>query len=387
MSLFVRATVCFLIVWSAVIYGYGFSQSWLRDSDCDLQQRQEEYESFRQGVYPTRTLEPGIPKDARVPYTVYPPYALPMFMPLYEPFGKLQGRVVIQLLSLAGLAAIAAYGTRLLRPAGTASAILGALAAVAIPGNGSAIAVGQFSIICAASVLAQMNLLDRGRPLAAGACWALAMLKPQIGLSFAALFFVRREWLGLAWGVTILLGLSLVACWWTEVSPWAVVDHWMLRMYTGFASSTSVSGQFAEAIEVNPRIIHITAAALLVMIPIVAIRIMRRSSQADTLNVAAVAALCSSVLIYHRAYDRIMMFPVLFVALAATAQRPTPWHIFISVTLALSLWLPEKIIPEIPLLFLVRPAVWVALGIAMFMSQRRSAATKYDVQPHSTDSA
>jgi len=387
MSRFIRATVCFLIVWSAVIYGYGFRQSWLRDGDCDLQQRQEEFESFREGVYPTRTLEPGLPKDARVPYTVYPPYALPMFMPFFEPFGKLQGRVIIQLLSLAGLAAIAAYGFKLLRPAGMDSALLGALAAVAIPGNGTGMAVGQFSIICTACVLVQMNLLDRGRPLAAGACWALAMLKPQIGLSFAVLFLLRREWLGLACGVAILVGLSLAACWWTEVSPWAVVDHWLFRMYTGFASSTSVSGQIAEAIEVNPRIIHIIAAAVLVSMPLVALRITRRSSRADTLNVAAIAALCSSVLIYHRAYDRIMMFPMLFVALAAAAQRPNPWHIVISVVLALSLWLPEKIIPEIPLLFLLRPAVWVTCGIALLMSHRRSAATKHDVQPHSTDAA
>lgn len=385
MSIVSRATVRCLIVWSAVIYTYGFGQSWFRDRDIDLQQRLVEYESFRQGIYPTKKLEPDLPKGTKVPYTVYPPYALPMFIPFYEPFGKIQGRIVIQSLSLAGLGLIAAHGFRLLRPAGIDAAKLGALAAVAIPGNGSAFAAGQFSIICAACVLLQMKMLDRGRPLAAGACWALAMLKPQIGLSFAALFFMRREWRGLALGVAILVGLSLAACWWTEVSPWAVVDHWLFCMNTQFAASTSVSGQFAEATGLNPRVIHIGAAVLLLLLPIAALRSRHFWTQTDTLTVAAAAGLFSSVLIYHRAYDRIMMFPMLFVALAVAVRRPTAWHIGIAATLCSSLWLPEKIIPEIPLLFLLRPVVWTACATVLFVSLvRQTSAHKCSPQSYPT---
>lgn len=363
-----RCIVVLLVALCAVVYLHGFRQTWFRDGDGDMHERLVEYELFRRGVYPTTQLEPDLPKDSWIRHTVYPPYALAMFVPYFEPFGKIQGRIVIQVLSLAGLAAIGVYGFRLLRPYGIDAAILGALAAAAIPGNGTALAVGQFSIVCVGCVLLQMLLLDRGRPLAAGACWAVAMLKPQVGLAFAALFLVRREWRGLALGVAILVVLSLTACWWTEVSPWAVVDYWMFRMNTNFAVSTSVSGQFAQATGLNPRVMHIGAAVLILLLPIVALRSHSLSIRADTLTVAAVAGLVGSVFLYHRAYDHLMMFPLLFVALAAAARRPTAWHLGIAAVLGLSLWVPEKIVQHLPLAWLLRPTLWTACAAAMYFS-------------------
>ena len=368
-----RWLIALLIALSAVVYGHGFRQSWLLDADCDMQERLAEYGWFRQGVYPTRKLEPELPKSVRVPHTVYPPYALTMYVPYFEPFGKIQGRILIQAASLATLAAIAAYGFRCLRPAGIEAAIVGALAAVAIPGNGTALAVGQFSIICVGFVLLQMVLLDRGRPLAAGACWALAMLKPQIGLAFAVLFFVRREWRGLAVGLAMLTGLSLAACWWTEVSPWALVDYWMFRMNMQFAATTSLSGSIALMTGLSPRIVHLGAAVLLLLlvVPLAAVVRNRPAMQADTLFMAAMAGWLGSVFLYHRAYDHLMMFPLLFVALVAAATRPTASNLGIAAALGLSLWTPQKLIELLPYELLLRPAIWTACAAALLVNQAR----------------
>lgn len=367
----IRGLIALLIGLSAVVYAHGFRQTWLLDCDCDMQERLEEYRWFRQGVYPARQLEPDLPRGLRVRYTVYPPYALTMFVPYFEPFGRIQGRIMIQVLSLAGLAAIAVHGFRLLRPAGIDAAVLGAMAAVAIPGNGTALAVGQFSIVCVGCVLLQMVFLDRGRPLAAGTCWALAMLKPQIGLPFGLLFLVRREWRGLALGIAILAGLSLAACWWTDVSPWAVVDYWVFRMNTGFAATTSVSGQIADATGIDSRFIHLGIAVLLLLAPLLVLGATRFSIQADTLTVAAVAGLLGSVLLYHRAYDHLMMFPLLFVALIRAARRPTAWHLGIAAVMASSLWLPQKLVRDLPCEWLLRPALWTACAGALLVGRRR----------------
>jgi hypothetical protein len=357
-----------LVLFSLAMAVKGLRRAWLFDGDMDMQTRVAEYAAFRQGIYPTPPVETHIPAGMRVPYTVYPPYALPMFAVFFEPFGKVQGRIVIELLSLVSLIAIAVYGHNLLRDWGPAAAGLGAVAALAISGNGNAIALGQFSILCAGALLMQIVSLARDRPLAAGAWWALAMIKPQIGLAFAGLFLVRREWRGLACGLGILVGLSLAACWWTEVSPLALVNHWLFRMNMGFAESYSLAGRLAAALGVQPRIVHLGATGLLALATGVLMARTRRGgggTDADPLVLGGIAALLGGVLFYHPFYDNSMMFPLLFIALAAAARRPTPGRLAIAAVLGFSLWLPEQLIAYLPLAWMVRASAWIACSVAL----------------------
>jgi hypothetical protein len=53
----------------------------------------------------------------------------------------------------------------------------------------NALAQGQFSILCMGLIVGQLVLLENGRHLGAGICWALATIKPQIALPFALAFF------------------------------------------------------------------------------------------------------------------------------------------------------------------------------------------------------
>ena len=360
----------------------GLRHAWLSDGDGDMQTRVAEYAAFRQGVYPTRPVETEIPAGMQVPCTVYPPYALPMFAVFFEPFGKIQGRIVVELLSLVSLCAMAAYGYTLLRSWGPAAAGLGAVSALAIFGNGTAIAVGQFSILCAGALLMQVVSLDRGRPLAAGAWWAVAMLKPQIGLAFAGLFLVRREWRGLACGFCILVVLSLIACWWTEVSPLSVVRYWLFRMNMSFAAETSIPGRVATALGVGPRVLHLGAAALLLaMVPLLAPKPGTLALCVDPLFLGGIASLLGGVLLYHWFYDNVMMFPLLFVALAAAARSPSPGRLAIAAAMGLSLWTPEQLIAYLQLAGLARPAVWIVCSVALIASARASHASS--PAPHS----
>jgi hypothetical protein len=364
-----------LLTVTLAMAGKGLRQAWVFDGDRDMQARVAEYAAFRQGVYPTKPIEAEIPVGMKVPYTVYPPYALPMFAVFFEPFGKVQGRIVIELLSLVSLILIATYGFRLLRGGGPAAAGLGAMAALAISGNGNAVALGQFSILCAGAILMQMVSLERGRPLTAGVWWAAAMLKPQIGLAFVGLFLVRREWRGLTCGLGILVCLSLTACWWTEVSPLAILSYWAFKMNMRFADATSMPGRIAEAIGVGPRIVHLGAVLLLAALPLL---IPKRALVlgADPLQLGGVASVLGGTVLYHLFYDNVMMFPLLFSALAAAAHSPTPARLAIAATVGISLWTPQQLIECLPFTWLIRPTLWIVCGIALLVEA--IASVRYD---------
>jgi hypothetical protein len=65
----------------------------------------------------------------------------------------------------------------------------------------------------------QCWLLERQRPLPAGFCWALAMLKPQIAAGFPLPLLRRGNRCGLLLGLAVLLVLAGVALTYTHVSP------------------------------------------------------------------------------------------------------------------------------------------------------------------------
>lgn len=369
----IRCLTVGLTLFTLFMFAKNLRHAWMFDGDADMQARVAEYAVFRQGIYPNRTLEPEVPQGRRVPYSVYPPYALVMFVPFFEPGGKVQGRVVIELLSLVSLVAIAAYGYRLLRDSGTAAASLGVVAALAISGNGNVIGMGQFSIICAGALLMQIMMLERDRPLAAGAWWALAMLKPQIGVAFAGLFIARREWRGLALGIAVLGALSLAACWWTEVSPLALIEHWTQHMYVGFAEGYSMPSRLAAAVGIHPRVMHLgLAASLLVLVPILFASRLIPATRVDPLFLAAIASMLGCSLLYHLFYDNIMMFPLLFAAFAAAAHRPTPGRIAIAAAVGVSLWVPQRVLEWVHGEWLLRPAVWAACAAALFLVRART---------------
>jgi hypothetical protein len=133
-----------------------------------------------------------------------------MMVPLFEPGGLRQAQYALLPLSAAALVVIGVWNWRLLAPAGIAWAGVGAFAASAIFVNRSALNLGQFTIICMGLIALQMTLLQRNRMTLAGACWALAMIKPHIAMPFAALFLINRQWRGLVLRVAILLALSSV---------------------------------------------------------------------------------------------------------------------------------------------------------------------------------
>ena len=363
----------FLALLAIASVSKGIGQAWVQNGDFDMRSRAREYEWFRQGVYPNRAVA-GKGAPPGLPFTVYPPYALPMFACFFEPGGRLQGRILVELLSLASLFVMGVYGVRELKAAGPAMAAVGGIAGAAILGNSTALAVGQFSIVSAGLVVQQMIFLAKDRPLAAGLCWSLAMLKPQIALAFACLFLVKGQWRGLVFGILILAGLSLFACWWTDVSPARVIHHWMFRMPMAFSDNASMSGPgyFANQIGLSPRIAQFLALSLLGGCVVLAWYLSPvRVEHSVQLHVAGVCGVLGQLLFYHRHYDNIMLFPTLISILAVAATAPSWITIGAAGLMGMSVWLPQRMIEKVPGHQLLQVLIWSGVAAVLLAAIRR----------------
>jgi hypothetical protein len=364
----VWALFALLILLATVSLATGMRQAWLSNGDFDMRTRVSEYASFRAGVYPNRVLE-GSSSPPPVPYTVYPPYALPMFAFFFEPGGTLQGRILIESMSLASLVVIGIYGFRQLAFAGPALASVGGIAGAAIMANSTALALGQFSIISAGLIAQQIIFLERKRPVAAGVCWALAMLKPQMALAFAVLFLLDRQWRGLAIGVVMLAALSLFACWWTEVPPVRVIQHFTFHSPVTFSDTISVTGpaQMAGRLGLNPRLAQLLALMALGMFAALCwwLAPLRLEEAATRAQVAGVCAVLGELLFYHRHYDNIMLFPTILGMLALAASAPSWVTLGTTALMGLTIWVPQRVIELIPYGALLRSLIWVMVAMVL----------------------
>lgn len=356
-----------LVAYGILILIVGAVHAW-RGGDVDMGQRVREYSLFRRGVYPCHALEKD-PVGLRV-YSVYPPYAFPLFVPFFEPEGGVQGRVMIESLSVASLIVIGLYAWRRFKPtSGTAVAAVAATLSAAIAGNGNAFALGQFSIICMGLIAQAMLLLGKGKPVAAGICWALAMIKPQIALCFAPLFLVGGNIRGLVCGMGVLGILSLAACEWTEIPLRAVVDHWFFRSRLNFNGDAGVPRAVAAWTGLSQR--HIVGLGL-VAIAGVALGVRRRLAKIgdiDLLPLAGLFAAIGALAFYHRHYDYIMLWPTLLAAFAVADRRRDRASVAIAAVMFLSLVIPERWLKDVPYQLLVRSAVWATTGVwAFFVS-------------------
>lgn len=361
----------------------GVSIAWQRAGDVDMKSRADEYAWFRQGYYPNAALE-GRTVPPKLPYSVYPPYALPMFALFFEPGGLLQGRVLIELLSVASLVVLGLYAARELQFAGPAAVAIGTVAGGAITGNIGALAAGQFSILCVALIVQQILYLERRRPLAAGCCWALAMIKPQIALAFGVLFLVDKQWRGLVVGGAILVALSLFACWWTDIPPGRVLDHWLFRGSMSFAErdrGTPGPGQLAAYLGVNGRIVQFASLALLGCLAAgIWWRVRHLSDGIPLLPLAGACGVVGELLFYHQFYDHIMLAPAVIALFVAAAKTRSIAAIALATLVATSVWMPQRFLLALPYNQVGRVALWSAAAALLVTFALRSASNATAVE-------
>lgn len=328
----------------------------------DLYIRALEYRLFAERVYPHDALASNALPGEQLPNTVYPPYAFPMFTPIFVTGSPYLAGLTFGALTLLALIAIGRFGRRELSFADWRVQVIGAVAGLAIAHNSSVIAMGQFSIISMGLVVLQFDCLRRGKVMTAGLCWAFAMIKPQIAIAFLLPFLLERRWRGLVFGLVVLATLSVFACLHTRVSLFAVIEHWVLhndlRFIAGGKNGGSSSSGIFVSSGVDPRLALLLSGLAAASIGAAAWNRARRGGM-SLVTLAAVCAIVGRVFLPHRTYDNIMLFPALIAFLAFALDRPSPARCAWAGLFGISLWLPWT--------SLIR-TLWLDLALLLFWS-------------------
>lgn len=350
---------------------------WGHEIITDLDERYLEVITFLDGHYPNPGIDPRATRLG-LTHSVYPPYAFPLMVPLFAGGRLMAGQLAVIGLSGAALVVMARWGYRQLRFAGRPMAWFGATAPLALNGVPQSLANLQFSLICTGLLLLQEELLERRRPWAAGLCWALAMLKPQIALPFALLFVWRAQWRGLMAGSAVLLGLSLFCASWTGIPLLKVAQYWLRGRMFNFARDNLPLLPLPKSLlaQINPTLVQWGLLALVIALMLALSLFFKRwSGRVDMLNLTGFCSVVGALAFYHRAYDYVMLFPALIALLrmALLAQgRARPWISLLALANAFVLLLPNNVSLPLPLPPL-QTLVWSAGGLWLLAHTLRPA--------------
>lgn len=339
----------------------------------DLQQRYDEWRVFQSGFYPDANLADEEAKS--LPYfrtSVYLPFALPMFGVLFSLGGFWQGKLVILIGSLISLACIATIGWYSLRPWGIRAGWLGALAPLAIMSNTAAISIGQFSIICMGLLSLQWILLRRERQGLAALCWALAMIKPQIALLYSLPMLRLHRLPTLILSILFLLALSAAAFVHTDTSPGILMASWFgtLEHFAADHNKNIIARMLPllSTISLSVLLIPLTAAALICVL--VGNRLARRTEISPGIDLLDLAGLCGIIgylSFYHVHYDKIMLYPALLACLRLNFLNSRSWTVLLSVLMASTVWLPERVLGTAPNSTALEALIWSLVGVVLLL--------------------
>lgn len=321
---------------------------WTADNDGDMQKLRTEYILFEKGAYPHRFVAEAAGFSGVESYAIYPPYTYPMLAAVFWPRSLEGARVIFQILTAAALVFLMYYGAKELAFAGRPALLLGAAIPYAMTGNCSAVALGQFTIICVAFLALQILLLKRDQPVLAGICWAFAMLKPQIGVTFALLFLVGPKWRGLFAGGLTLTALTAFAFWWTNVHPLDFWTHGVASHQLKFIDELHQgAGLWITGLGINPQLAVLVGLLLIGAASVAVLLHPFVRSHLTIETAAAAAAVLSMTFIYHRHYDNLLLVFLLLPLVAATL-RHKGWLLYSATTfLALIVYTPAGVLSKL----------------------------------------
>jgi len=334
----------------------------------DGRARAIEYEWFKSGQYPNSAIS-GHLAQGKHHFSVYPPYSFPVFALFFEPAGAQQGVIVLSLLSLGALAYLGHASCRRFGAEPGGSNPLIRVLPFAVTGVSSGLALGQFSIICAALVFMQIDLIGKRRPYAAGICWALAMIKPQIGILFAPIFLLGRQRRGLVAGGLMLLLLSALACWWTDTAPEKIIRYFLLNLKLRHFTGNWMEGPGRLATSIGMDLQSISAVVfttILLLMIMITRKIPISIDPSRALILAGAMALTGKMLLYNRLYDTIMLWPAVVSVVMLAARKQSSFAAGIALLLLFSTIIPGQVIAEYEWLNAPLSAIWITGMVYLF---------------------
>ena len=203
----------------------------------------------------------------------------------------------------------------------------------------NALANGQHGIVGLFFFLAAMELADRRRSVAAGAALAGSLVKYSMILFLLPWFALKRQWLVLAVAAAIHGVMTIAICLWLGTTPWALVAG-SIRVGGGDLLFSGFLDMFAwlHALGFPAWAPTLTGAVLLLLLLWIALA--RKAEKEDLF----LAALCFSALslVYHRAYDHLLLIVPLLVAIRHWRTEKLPAVLIAACTA--QIWFLERAI-------------------------------------------
>ena len=156
-------------------------------------------------------------------------------------------------------------------------------------------------VIVAAVMMAIM--LERGRDIAAGFCWAIVMLKPQVGLIFAVPLLMKRRVKTCAVASATCVLATMVPAWLTQTSPITLILNTTSANQGLFWGSGTMPSFICALMPMN--IANAIGVAIGALVCIWQTRKVLSTGINDWLLVITPAAICSMCWTYARCYSHV----------------------------------------------------------------------------------
>lgn len=181
---------------------------------------------------------------------------------------------------------------------------------------------GNYSMFVSAGAVGLAFFLDRDRQIPAGFCFALMMLKPQIGAIFAIPLLLGRRFLAVSVAATLCVAGAFAASLYCDASMLDLVRHARAAGPRFFNGTALFPTQLAQSlgIDLGPSVsVPVCAAFGGTLCAVLSWRVRQCRSWFDRL---APTAVCSLFWMVARTYDHAMDLLPLAVALPALRRHP-----------------------------------------------------------------
>jgi glycosyl transferase family 87 len=281
----------------------------------DRSRTPEVYGIPRQGPHPNTR------KDIGPPEATYPPTSALL---LAFTIGPLRPEAVTIIWNVLNIVLFCLIGRELIRLQHVQNAKLWSVLfllslGLLWPATTAFFARGQFSLIVLWSVLVAERIGEK-RSWLSGILYALALIKPSLGLPFLLAPLIRRRWKSLAWTAVIEAVLLLAAAWFLRASPVSLISEWL-----------SVGRYFLIGLYTVQEIIndlHLTAYGGNIAIPLAvvagAVFLIYRSEANRTIAMLSVIA---AIWTYHYPYDFVVLICVM-AFLFTPLDHPSQWDVW-----------------------------------------------------------
>ncbi|MGB6302059.1 MAG: glycosyltransferase family 87 protein [Rivularia sp. (in: cyanobacteria)] len=360
-----------LIILTLSYFSTGFYDLTINQNTAvDLFSRWQEQQYIYRGLYPYDAMKGSpnvIPEIGTINSGGYPPWAFFTGFIFFPPISWELTRFYHLILNVLSILVLAVFVYQIAFPYGKPKALFTLTACLALSSHKSTLAMGQYGIIINALLIIMFWLIQRNKNVWAGLIFAVAMVKPNISAPYFLVLVIQKRIKAIvAFSLYIVFGSINI---WiiTKLTPIYMLDK-IFGQSKYFADKGYSAIGFVTALGFDPK----QATVFIGIIGILAIAILVYLCRYySLLNLFAICCVIGRVFVYHRHYDNLMLVFLLLAITKITFERENKLNILFLSLVALSLWVPARII-DYANFEVVQIIIWIAaLGHILIQGKQK----------------